>query len=120
MFVGTLHLPSLFKQLGHLLFLLVPPTFSWNFFKHFNPLLTLFQEYCPPLGLSKGNAIVFHFLAKYCDGILFFSKWLKEYDRILAFIYKVSSRNIPSYSPLNLVLLPSFGSTSASSCASQH
>jgi hypothetical protein len=74
----------------------------------------------PSIRPIKRQCNFFHFLAKYCDGILFFSKWLKEYDRILAFIYKVSSRNIPSYSPLNLVLLPSFGSTSASSCASQH
>jgi hypothetical protein len=46
-----LHPPTLLKQLGHLLFLLVPPTFSWVLFGHFGPFLFApTQEYYLPFG----------------------------------------------------------------------
>ncbi len=41
------------------------PTFFWTLFGHLGPLLlTLVQEYFPPLGLLDGNAKVFHFPSK--------------------------------------------------------
>ncbi len=95
----TLHPLSLLKQLGHLIFLLVPPTFSWVLFGHFGPfLLTPTHEYCPPFGCQNGSANFFHFL----------TKWPKEYDMILAFIHEVNFRKTHFWFPFNLIHLLSF------------
>jgi hypothetical protein len=82
-----------------LLFLLVPPAFSWVLLSQFGPfLLAPTQEYCPPFGRLDGSAKFFHSLIK----------WPKEYDKILAFIHEVSSREIYFCFPFNLMHLLSF------------